>query len=325
LPLPPKVSDNSSPGGDLNRIALTLSFCLALVTAQAQTQAQESNVRKSEEVLTKAVPCTPKASYPVHLTFDDGPKIPQTEIILDILKKEGIKATFFLSFSRFSNLLSGGKTPPRVAALLKRMQDEGHQIGSHSYDHIFHADDNQTSQAQAVANLQNEKTIRQTLGLKPPLPFRFPFGSGWFLDRSPKNQARAEFLMAQIKSEGLVPFHWDIDTWDWSKIKRKALPDSMLAQICSHQGGAILLHDVHSFTAENLPALISSIRKSGHNFVSYEELNALSQKKKEGFVSFADSAVYANYCREPRGDYDSVWRSCTEYRKHSSDRQRTVK
>jgi peptidoglycan/xylan/chitin deacetylase (PgdA/CDA1 family) len=266
-------------------------------------------------------PCGDGGSYPVHLTFDDGPQDPETARILDILKKEGIKATFFISSSRFSGFAKGKPSEAEVkrVRLLRRMIAEGHTVGSHSYEHIEHSNPGAVSQKDAEKNLRRNDEILRSLGLETPMPFRFPYGSGWFDDK--KNQREADRMMAEVKERGFEPVHWDLDTWDWSKIKRKALPGSVLRQICSHQGGVLLMHDIQAFTAANLPALIESIRRSGHKFASLSEMKAINRKRPAGthFVSLASRASGIFSCGRSVGDLDQVWPSCPEYKSHSSD------
>jgi hypothetical protein len=151
------------------------------------------------------------------------------------------------------------------------------------------------------------------------MPFRFPYGSGWFEDK--KNQRVADQMMAEVKARGFEPVHWDLDTWDWSKIKRKALPGSVLRQICSHHGGVLLMHDIQAFTASNLPALIRSIRMSGHAFASLSEIKAINRKRPgdERFTSLASRAAGIFSCGRSVGEFDQVWPSCREYKTNSSD------
>ncbi|WP_413577557.1 polysaccharide deacetylase family protein [Bdellovibrio sp. HCB290] len=231
--------------------------------------------------------CSGGKSYPVHLSFDDGPSPTITPRVLDILKKANIKATFFIS----TESLVKGK-PKDINArkeLIERMKREGHTIGSHSYAHIEHANSTTTSQQSMMENLKKSFVEMDKLNLPKPLPFRFPYGSGWNVESVPANQKMANFAMNAIKGAGYYPFHWDIDTKDWSKIKRKALPVSALEQICSSKGGVMLMHDVHKWTADNLPVLIESVRQSGHTFVSEPEIRDYSENRaSKPLVSLAD-------------------------------------
>ncbi|UYL07263.1 polysaccharide deacetylase family protein [Bdellovibrio sp. SKB1291214] len=269
--------------------------------------------RAEVEVPVKKQVCSGGGTYPVHLSFDDGPKLPETAQILDILKKNHIKATFLISTSRLSSLL---KRPPnentkKLLDLIERMKKEGHTIGSHSFDHIEHANLKENSEASIQENLRKSFMIMDKLNLPKPVPFRFPYGSGWFQEQDSTNQNMADKVMRQVKSAGYRPFHWDIDTWDWSKIKRKALPDSVLEQICLHKGGIVLAHDIHKWTAENLPAIIESIHNSGHKFVSESEIIKYSQTQApEPLLSLADQVGSIRSCHKRLGILDQVGPVC---------------
>ncbi len=289
-------------------IRIAAAFFISLSHAQGEGQ-----------VVDRTLKCANNASYPVHLTFDDGPRIPETEIIMDILKKHGIKATFFVTTSRFPKL-AAGRTPysphddeSKMIAIVERMRREGHTVGTHSYKHGKFADPREVAPAEAVRDIQKNSVVAKALKIPPPIPYRFPYGSGWFMDRNPAHQAQADFVMQHIRENNYEPVHWDIDSWDWSKIKRKALPESILRQICSHGGGVVLMHDIQRFTAENLDAVILSIKKSNHRFAGLSEMRSMN------LTSFKDRAVAAGYCGKSAGGVDSVWPDCEVYSERSSD------
>lgn len=277
--------------------------------------------RADFDIETKAMPCPGNTGHKVHLSFDDGPSIPETEIILDELKKRGLKATFLISTHRLESLL--GPTPTveaqRLMGIVRRMRKEGHTVGSHSCDHIEHANLSAAQRETVDRNLERNAAVMRRLRLNEPVPFRFPYGSGWFQDKNEANQQRARVMMQTVKKAGYLPFHWDLDTWDWSKIKRKALPESLLRQVCTHKGGVILMHDVQEFTAKNLPVILDSLAASGHKAVSFEEIRAHSASLPEGLSSFAESVAGIFSCSRPVSDLDQVWPSCEAYRDHSSD------
>lgn len=267
--------------------------------------------------------CARNATYQVHLTFDDGPKLPETIQVLDTLKRHGIKATFFVSTSRFKNMAQG--KPPtanerKLLQVIQRMKAEGHSIGSHSYEHIEHGNLNKHSKEEVMQNLEMSYRVIKRLGLEAPVPFRFPYGSGWLADKDPANQAMNDFVTREVKGQGYRPFHWDMDTWDWSKVKRQALPKSLLEQICSHGGGVALMHDIHKWTANNLDAIIESIHQSGHTFVNEQEIIQYSDRRERGsFVSLKDRAGGIRSCGRKNSDLDQIWENCNEYQQRSSD------
>lgn len=286
------------------------------------------------QIVKKTKPCGDEsAKYPVHLTFDDGPNPDTTLTILDKLDryKPKIRATFFISSWRLSDLL--GDKPlsveeEKTLALVREIVKRGHQLGSHSFQHIERAAPSKVSETQALENLDKNDQVWEKLAkidalkaVKRPVPFRFPYGSGWFQARDAKSdaQAQADKVMKSIKNRGFYPVHWDIDSWDWSAIKNKMLPESALDQICTHKGGIMLMHDVQKFTAANVDIVIDSILGSGHRFVSLEEIKKENSKKAAGekFVSLADAAASSWItCGGRIGELDQVWPSCADYDHH---------
>ena len=119
--------------------------------------------------------------------------------------------------------------------------------------------------------------------------------------------------MAEVKSWGFTPLHWDLDSWDWSKIKRKALPDSLLHEVCTHEGGVVLMHDIQPTTADGLDSLIDSLQSSGHKLVSFKDIKKYSTRHP--LASFADRTVGIFYCRHSVGEVDQVWPTCADYDK----------
>jgi peptidoglycan-N-acetylglucosamine deacetylase len=100
----------------------------------------------------------------VSITFDDGPDIEYTHKILDVMKEAGITATFFC----IGRKIEGNEE------LIKRMDQEGHLIGTHSYSHSNWFDLFSSRRMKREFNLSEEK-IKQIIG-KRPLLFRPPYG-----------------------------------------------------------------------------------------------------------------------------------------------------
>ena len=208
--------------------------------------------------------CPNGKSYPVTLTFDDGPKSGLTPKVLDILKEENIKATFFVLGENFP----GGKSNPankEAYALLDREKAEGHYIGSHTYHHLEHS---KMTTEQMRTNINKSNPLLKDY-MSPIL--RLPYGDGSFRSSNPAKQAKNDQVMKTIKDAGLKHVGWDIDTNDWDAKKRSILVSSMLKQICSTHGGIILFHDVQANTVKHLKEWIGIIRKEGHTIVGLEQ------------------------------------------------------
>jgi len=207
--------------------------------------------------------CPNGKTYPVTLTFDDGPHSVLTPKVLDVLKEEKIKATFFV----LGNHFPGGKANPANKtsySILDREKAEGHYIASHTYEHLAHA---KLSQEQMSSNITKSLPLLKDY-LSPIL--RLPYGDGSFRSKNPETQRKNDMVMATVKSAGFKHVGWDIDTNDWDVKKRANLLSDTLKQICETQGGIILFHDIQKNTVEHLKGWIDAIRAEGHSFVGME-------------------------------------------------------
>lgn len=185
----------------------------------------------------------------VYLTFDNGYEQGYTEGVLDILKNESVPATFFIT----------GHYVESEPALVKRMVDEGHIIGNHSYHHPDFSV--MTKQAikkeletleQAVAEISNQKEMKY---LRPP--------RGIFNEQSLK----------WSNELGYIHIFWSLAFNDWNINQQKGWKyayDQMMEQI--HPGAIVLLHTVSSDNAEALPQVITELKKQGYTFKSLDDL-----------------------------------------------------
>lgn len=216
--------------------------------------------------------CPGGKTYPVTLTFDDGPNTTLTPKVLDVLKAQKVKGTFFVLGENFA----GGKENPNNApkyALLKRMKAEGHVVGSHTYSHLAH---NTLSYDKAKSNI-NKATGLIDDYLNPVL--RLPYGAGSFRSKNAATQARNDQVMSLVKKGGFTHVGWDIDTNDWDAKKRPYLVSSMMKQICSSKGGVILFHDIQKNTVEHLNEWIQIIKNQGHQLVGLEHFYPEAARK----------------------------------------------
>lgn len=178
----------------------------------------------------------------VALTFDDGPSRKCTSVLLDGLKERDVHVTFFLM----------GKNIEGNEDIVKRMSDEGHLIGNHSYEHIQLTKAGPEAVCEAVEHTQ--KQIEAITGKRPEY-IRPPYGD-W-----------NEELEEEI---GMTPVLWSVDSLDWKlkdtgKILRRVLKDVK-------DGDIILLHDIFSSSVEAALELIDILQKEGYVFVTADEL-----------------------------------------------------
>lgn len=183
----------------------------------------------------------------VYLTFDDGPS-KLTGQVLDILKKENVKATFFAL----------GEQAQEYPALVKRIAKEGHAIGNHSYNHVYKElySDFQTFWDQ----IQRSEDVFADLADTRPQLVRAPGGTYTNFD------AYYYYLMDQA---GYTVVDWNVDSGDskrlnvpvneiWQNIKGSPLEHEI--NILFHDGSG------HESTVEVLPQVISYYKKLGYAF-----------------------------------------------------------
>jgi peptidoglycan/xylan/chitin deacetylase (PgdA/CDA1 family) len=246
-------------------------------------------------------------SYPVHLTFDDGPDARWTPAVLNVLKKYHVPATFFVLGEHF-------KTPAQQAQMLpliRRAHNEGHVIGYHGFEHLSSTDRH-----------YSERKIENNFFKVPPAlePYmsvyrRFPMGAGWFRERNAGREERGKTVKDFLAAKGLVHVGWDVDTWDWEKQRQTQLPDSLLNEVCAHRGGVVLLHDIHRFTARNLEEkVIKPLLAAGHRFVTLEEMRRQNGVGGRHFLAFDPEVVGFQYCRGTVNspDVDQVSADCRD-------------
>lgn len=182
----------------------------------------------------------------VYLTFDDGPSS-NTGKILDILAEYDVKATFFVV----------GKEEEKYEALYKRIVEEGHTLGMHSYSHkygeIYQSVD---SYAQDLSKLQ--EFLYDTTGVWCRY-CRFPGGSSNTASKVDMNE-----LIAYLDEQDITYFDWNISSGDASSsyISKDAILHNCLQQIPRFDECMILMHDASNkdTTVQALPELIEKIQ-----------------------------------------------------------------
>jgi len=190
----------------------------------------------------------------VALTFDDGPNEPFTSEVLDVLRREHVRATFFL-------IGSNVRRDPRTA---KRIVQEGHAVGNHSDTHTAGFAFEATATLRADLD-RAERTIHSATGVYPHL-FRPPQG------------IRTPWLMSTVARDSLVTVTWDDAPGDWVRMPARTLADRTVDR--AHSGSIILLHDGlnltrsadRSETVAALPEIIRRLRARGYRFVTVPEL-----------------------------------------------------
>ncbi|MGF6850673.1 peptidoglycan/xylan/chitin deacetylase (PgdA/CDA1 family) [Chitinophaga sp. W3I9] len=182
----------------------------------------------------------------VALTFDDGPQEAYTPQILDILYREQVPAAFFCI----------GKNIRGNEYLLKRIYEEGHVIGNHTYSHHFWFDMKLSGNMLKDMQEMDALTVNAT-GLHPRL-FRPPYGV------TNPNLARA------VKAGNYLPVGWNIRSLDTVAKDETVLLHRIMQQL--KPGAVILLHDTCKITADILPQLIRGIREKGYRLERIDKM-----------------------------------------------------
>lgn len=191
----------------------------------------------------------------VFLTFDDGPTQAVTPYILDLLKQENIKATFFVLGNR-------AKANPE---LIQREFNEGHYIANHGYTHIY-SQIYQNSQTVLDEYNYAEQCIQEALN-NPNYHskvFRFPGGSQGGYYKTIKKQAK-QFL----RQNGIVSLDWNSLSRDAEGARTKeALLQNVIDTVGNKQSVVILMHDASDkiLTYETLPDIIKYLKDNGYEF-----------------------------------------------------------
>lgn len=187
----------------------------------------------------------------IAMTFDDGPHARQTPALLDILKKRGIRATFFVV----------GRNAAAHPGILRRMVAEGHEIGNHSWDH---ARLDLLSVEEASRQIQHTNVAIETAIGDLPALVRPPYGA----TDPGLNRWLAEAF-------GLKVILWSVDSRDWKHRNGSSIQHSIMS--ATKPGAIILAHDVHATTVAAMPRVLDELRAAGYQFVTVSELIALEK------------------------------------------------
>ena len=196
--------------------------------------------------------CSPNRTLKrVALTFDDGPDTYYTPQILEILKQNNVKATFFIVG------LQAQSHPDMVCCIVR----EGHTIGNHSWDHPILS---KLPVGRVKEEVQKtEQLLYNITGFRTAM-FRPPYGS-----TTPQ-------VTNEISSLGYKIIDWSVDTKDWAKTPVPQIMDYISNEL--YPGGIILQHCAGgkdsdlSNTVKALPQIISLLRGKGYSFVTVQDL-----------------------------------------------------
>jgi peptidoglycan/xylan/chitin deacetylase (PgdA/CDA1 family) len=214
---------------------------------QAQAKGFSTDVPSNFQGIVISEAKLPPEKKVIALTFDDGPWPNTTAKVLDILKKNRIKSTFFVV----------GQNVKNYPDLTKQIVADGHIIANHTWHHWYHQ---MNAQAAAYEVANTTDIIYQTTGVRTSL-FRPP---GGIMNNG---------VAAYAKNNKYAVIMWSADSMDYSRPAVPRLMNNIFRE--AKPGGIVLMHDGggdRSHTVKALPEIISRFRKQGYEFVTVPEL-----------------------------------------------------
>ncbi len=197
----------------------------------------------------------------IYLTFDDGPSSKVTPRILDILKANNVKATFFIIDYDDEN-----------EHLVKRIFEEGHTIGIHGYSHIYSKI--YSSEEAFMKNITTlREKIKETTGYDSSV-IRFPGGSSNLVSRD-YNVGIMTRLTKLVKEEGYKYFDWNVESGDadGTTVDKDKIVSKVTCNLNKNGSNVVLMHDASTktTTADALQAIIDYGKKNGFTFLPIDD------------------------------------------------------
>lgn len=197
-------------------------------------------IRQAGEART--VMTQPQEEKKIAITFDDGPHLQYTKQLLDGLKERGVHATFFVT----------GEHAEQNKDLIRRMKEEGHLIGNHTYSHIQLTSENRERFKQELIRtnqILSDITGEEVLYVRPP------YGT-W--DKSFETELN------------MFPVLWNIDPLDWCTNSASRVTGRVLKN--AEENDIILLHDSFATSVKAALQIVDELQKQGYVFVTVEEI-----------------------------------------------------
>lgn len=178
----------------------------------------------------------------IAITFDDGPSAHCTGRLLDGLKERGIKGTFFLI----------GENAKKNPELVRRLHEEGHLIGNHTYSHV---------EITKLSDEEAEKEITETDRVISSI-------TGEHVE-----YMRPPFGLWQDKLEeelDVMPVMWSVDPLDWTTKNVEEIVNKVVTE--TEENDIILLHDCYDSSVDAALRIVDILKKKGFEFVTVDEL-----------------------------------------------------
>lgn len=232
--------------GKKDGVLMACYACLLVIGGLLTWLKYDYNAVKMEDVREAcgyvSASATPVEAPKIALTFDDGPSVAWTPVLLDGLKERGVKATFFLI----------GENADKNPEIVKRMAEEGHLIGNHTYHHV---ELTKVSENEARLELADTSAVIVRITGKEPEYMRPPFGA-W------QRKLEREIQM--------LPVLWTIDPLDWTTENQDEIVNKVVTE--AEENDIILLHDCYKSSIEAGLRIVDILQEEGFVFVTVDEL-----------------------------------------------------
>jgi len=185
----------------------------------------------------------------VALTFDDGPHPEYTPQLLDILRNEGVRATFYVI----------GRSVQTYPEIARRIVAEGHEIANHSWSHPALTG---ISAARLEKEITSTTEVIQRVTGRTPTNMRPPYGA-----------VNERVRQSMFKDHGFDVIMWSVDPLDWRRPGAEVVRQRLVEG--AKPGGILLAHDIHPGTIEAMPGTIRDLKAKGFGFATVSQLLAL--------------------------------------------------
>lgn len=236
----------SRTGENINRETETMSLAAdredSTDREQASADREQTSTNGEQTSANEKQINTDSYKGKIAITFDDGPYPKYTKALLDGLKERNVKATFFVI----------GESAEKYPDVIKRMSEEGHLIGNHTYHHV---------ELTAVGTETFKEELRSTSELlyeitgEYPEFIRPPFGA-W-----------SKSLESEL---GMIPVLWSVDPLDWQCTDARCVAENVLSSV--EENDIILMHDCYESSVEAAFTIIDELKKQGYEFVTVDEI-----------------------------------------------------
>lgn len=189
--------------------------------------------------------CVERPDRCISVTFDAAWGNEDTQTLIDILAKYGVRATFFVV----------GQWVDKYPESVRALKDAGHEIMSHSNTHAHYP---QLTRQQMIADARTcADKIEAVTGVRPTL-FRPPYGE------------YNDTVVGAMREAGFTTIQWDVDSLDWKNPGADAICTRVLERV--KPGSIVLFHNAASQTPQALPRILETLIARGYHFLPVSEL-----------------------------------------------------